>query len=222
MRRQQEPIGRCIIPRGVPAGLVFPVAAVVALFSPPYAGSAASFTVNSTGDGPDLNTLDGVCDDGIGGCTLRAAIMQANATAGGDTIGFSLPGPGPYSIAPTSPLPTVSDTLTIDGTTQPGFGGTPIVEIRGDSAGANADGLVLSALNNVVKGLVINRFSANGITIEGGGGSRDESSFIGTDASGALDLGNTKDGILVKDSPNNIIGGSVSGTGNLISGNNQY
>src|SRR5437667_1959242 len=148
--------------------------------------------------------------------------MQANASAGADSVGFNLPGPGPYSIAPTSPLPAVSDTLTIDGTTQPGFSGTPIVEIRGDSAGANADGLHLSALNNVVRGLVINRFTANGLAIQGGGSSSVEGSFIGTDTGGTADLGNVKDGILVKDSPNNVVGGSVSGTGDLISGNNQY
>jgi len=118
----------------------------VALSLPTSAGLAASFTVDSIGDGADSNTLDGVCDDGTGKCTLRAAIMQANASVGADTIAFSLPGPSPYSIAPASPLPAVSDTLTIDGTTQPGFSGTPIVEIRGDSAGANADGLHLSAL----------------------------------------------------------------------------
>ena len=194
----------------------------VALSLPTSAGLAASFTVDSIGDGADSNTLDGVCDDGTGKCTLRAAIMQANASVGADTIAFSLPGPSPYSIAPASPLPAVSDTLTIDGTTQPGFSGTPIVEIRGDSAGANADGLHLSALNNVVRGLVINRFTANGLAIQGGGSSSVEGSFIGTDTGGTADLGNVKDGILVKDSPNNVVGGSVSGTGNLISGNNQY
>ncbi len=54
------------------------------------ASAAATFTVNSTGDGGDSNTGDGICNDGTGACTLRAAIQQANA-AGGDTINFSLP-----------------------------------------------------------------------------------------------------------------------------------
>ena len=73
-----------------------------------------------------------------------------------------------------------------------------------------------------MRGLVINRFTANGLAIQGGGSSSVEGSFIGTDTGGTADLGNVKDGILVKDSPNNVVGGSVSGTGNLISGNNQY
>lgn len=56
---------------------------------------AAPFTVNSTGDSPDWNPRDGVCDIGSATrieCTLRAAIQQANATSGSDTIDFSVTG----------------------------------------------------------------------------------------------------------------------------------
>ncbi|MCH8964135.1 MAG: hypothetical protein IIB58_04175, partial [Planctomycetes bacterium] len=62
--------------------------------------AATTFTVDSTGDGGDSDTADGVCDDGLGHCTLRAAIEQANAVAGLDTINFSIPGPGPHTIQP--------------------------------------------------------------------------------------------------------------------------
>jgi CSLREA domain-containing protein len=55
------------------------------------ASPATTFTVNSTGDGPDINPADGVCNDGSGFCTLRAAIQEANAAAGADTINFNLP-----------------------------------------------------------------------------------------------------------------------------------
>ncbi|MFH2143056.1 MAG: hypothetical protein ABIJ97_11570, partial [Bacteroidota bacterium] len=44
--------------------------------------------------------------------------------------------------------------------------------------------------------------------------------YIGTDVSGTLSLGNTAEGIVITDSPNNIIGGSNSGDRNIISGNN--
>jgi CSLREA domain-containing protein len=47
---------------------------------------ATDFTVNSFDDLVDNNTGDGVCDAGGGVCTLRAAIMQANATTGADNI----------------------------------------------------------------------------------------------------------------------------------------
>jgi CSLREA domain-containing protein len=50
---------------------------------------AASFTVNSTADSPDLNPGDGLCKARVNGqdvCTLRAAILEANASPGADTI----------------------------------------------------------------------------------------------------------------------------------------
>ena len=193
---------------------------VAALSLPANAGFATAFTVNSVGDGGDSNTLDGICDDGTGRCTLRAAIQQANASAGADTIGFNLPGPGPYSIAPASPLPAVSDTLTTDGTTQPGFVGMPIVELRGDAAGANADGLLLSSLNNVVKGLIVNRFSGNGIDIKGNTatGNALYGNFIGTDRTGTVSIGNSGSGVIVA-SNNNTIGGASPTERNIISGN---
>src|SRR4051812_44590558 len=52
-----------------------------------------TFTVNSTADGGDANLGDGICQTSSRGqCTLRAAIEQANARAGRDTITFKIPG----------------------------------------------------------------------------------------------------------------------------------
>src|SRR5262249_60812352 len=58
--------------------------------------AAATFTVNSAADTGDANTGDGVCNDGTGACTLRAAIDQANASGGPDVI--SLPA-GTYQLS---------------------------------------------------------------------------------------------------------------------------
>src|SRR6187455_523083 len=82
--------------------------------------SAATFTVDSTGDESDANTGDNVCQTAGGTCTLRAAIEQANATAGADTIAFAIPGSGVHTITPQSVLTAVVDAATIDGYTQPG------------------------------------------------------------------------------------------------------
>jgi CSLREA domain-containing protein len=41
----------------------------------------APFVVNDTGDTDDVNPGDGVCANGAGACTLRAAIEEANATS---------------------------------------------------------------------------------------------------------------------------------------------
>jgi CSLREA domain-containing protein len=51
---------------------------------------AATFTVNLfTDDLIDATTGDCICSVGIGGCTLRAAIMEANACPGSHTIHFA-------------------------------------------------------------------------------------------------------------------------------------
>lgn len=52
-------------------------------------GLAATFVVDSTADAIDSNLGDGVCGVEGGGCTLRAAVMEANATAGADIIDLS-------------------------------------------------------------------------------------------------------------------------------------
>ncbi|MAT98628.1 MAG: hypothetical protein CL608_15910 [Anaerolineaceae bacterium] len=80
----------------------------------------SSFVVNSTGDGADAQTGDGLCDDGSGHCTLRAALMEANAYEGIDPITFSIPGSGPHTIRPQAPLPAITEGVIIDGYTQPG------------------------------------------------------------------------------------------------------
>jgi len=49
-----------------------------------------NFVVNATADSPDNNAGDGLCETAIPGeCTLRAAIEEANATPGENTINFS-------------------------------------------------------------------------------------------------------------------------------------
>src|SRR5215203_280292 len=87
-------------------------------FMQPSAHAAAAFNVNSTGDGADSNTADGTCNDGAGNCTLRAALEQANALPGTDTINFQI-GTGVQTTVLGVALPDVSDPVNIDGTTQP-------------------------------------------------------------------------------------------------------
>lgn len=47
---------------------------------------AQTFTVNSLGDTGDANAGNGVCDDGSGNCTLRAAIQEVQNGGGGPFI----------------------------------------------------------------------------------------------------------------------------------------
>ena len=72
--------------------------------------------------GPTTFTVTNTNDQGVG--SLRQAILDANARAATfDTIAFNVSGTGPFRIAPTSFLPMVSDRVTIDATTQPGYAG---------------------------------------------------------------------------------------------------
>ena len=75
---------------------------------------ASNFTVDSAGDLSDWNAGDGICDDGAGNCTLRAAIEEANILVGADTIHFNIGG-GPNTIQPSTALPHITETVTING-----------------------------------------------------------------------------------------------------------
>jgi CSLREA domain-containing protein len=62
---------------------------------------AAEFTVNVITDAPDANPGDGACEatPGLGDCTLRAAIQEANAVPGPDTVRVpALPSPYVLSV----------------------------------------------------------------------------------------------------------------------------
>ena len=59
---------------------------VLLLLAAPGRSLAATFTVNSTADAVDVIPGNGSCATAGGVCTLRAAIQEANALAGADTI----------------------------------------------------------------------------------------------------------------------------------------
>ena len=67
--------------------------------------------------------------DDSGAGSLRAAITAANAAATPQGIAFNIPG-GVPTIALTSPLPAVTQTTVIDGSTQPSYAGTPIIMLK--------------------------------------------------------------------------------------------
>ena len=59
-------------------------------------------------------------------------------------------GAGPQTISLLSALPTIANSVTIDGTSQPGYGDTPQIVLDGTNAGAGANGLTISAGNSTV------------------------------------------------------------------------
>ncbi|MCX6889984.1 MAG: right-handed parallel beta-helix repeat-containing protein, partial [Verrucomicrobia bacterium] len=160
-----------------------------------------------------------------GAGSLQQAILDANAASGLDIIIFQIPGEGVQTISPAAALPAITDAVVLDGATQPGYVGIPLIELNGASAGAASDGLRLAAGNSTVRSLIINRFYGAGIHIQSPGGTnRIEGNFIGTDTSGAVSRGNGQaatrsGGVWVDGSSGNWIGGPYSTNRNLISGN---
>ncbi len=144
-----------------------------------------------------------------------------------DVIRFAI-GTSPQMIQPTSPLPEITDPVFIDGATQPGFAGTPIVELNG-SLTTGGDGLLISAGNSTIRGLVVNRFHRNGIQIAGSGASGNVliGNYIGLNAAGTAASGNAVNGVLITNgASNNRIGTDGDGVNdaeerNIISGNNK-
>ena len=189
--------------------------------------SASTYVVDRSDDADVRACTDATPLD----CTLRGAINAANAHAGADTINFAIAS-GVQTIAVgAGGLPAIIEAVTIDGTTQPGFTVTPLIELNGAGAGVNTDGIKIGnsgdgtdGSGTTIRGLVINRFDgqgivagdefnfvlSNNITIQG--------CFIGTDVNGTHALSNGSDGIRIEGGFS-IIGGTATGARNLISGN---
>src|SRR5215213_8922629 len=156
-----------------------------------------------------------VNDSGPG--SLRQAILDANANPGSDVINFNITGPS-LTIQPQLGLPDITDPVVIDGSTQPGFAGAPIVELNGSKSAVRA--LFVNAPGSTIRGLVINEFHTGAIFIgPAGGGSHVEGCYLGTDVTGKIAIPNVGAGVGVFSS-NNVIGGSTPSARNVISGNN--
>lgn len=189
---------------------------------------ADSFTVNTTGDGADDAPGDAICAAADGSCTLRAALQEANATIGvPDTVLFNIPGAGPHIIQVATALPPITDTISIDGLTQPGAacatGLSPAalkVEIRGTGTTSVTHGLELGGVSggSLIRGLLINEFGGHGLRIA----TNDnvvQCSAIGVDVAGNVARGNGGHGILINNAANNLIGGPNFADRNVIAGN---
>jgi len=164
--------------------------------------SAATFTVTTTAP--------------TGAGSLGQAITSANGSAGLDTIVFAI-GSGPQTIAASGvTFPPITDAVIIDGTTQPGFAGSPIIEINATGY-LNAVVLFIQTSGCTIKGLVINRQNGDAIDIFGDSNTI-QGNYLGTDITGSLPLPNVN-GVTIISGANNLIGGSSSAARNVISGN---
>jgi len=118
-----------------------------------------------------------------------------------------------------SALPAITHSVIIDGTSQPGFAGKPLIELNGTNASNQTNGLDVAGGNSTVAGLVINRFRGNGILIDTKGSNVIQGNYIGTNPAGTQAAPNGGNGIQIIAVPNNTVGGATASMGNIISGN---
>ncbi len=159
-----------------------------------------------------------LADSGTG--SLREAIIAANTHKGADAIDFSVVG----TISLSSALPTITDSLQIDGSSAPGFSGRPRVTIdfqnnAGLVVSTGADDSVIQSLSLVDSSNAGISLAASGVTVAG--------NYIGLRTDGVTIEGNRGDGVaILAGSHDNLIGAVLGVTinsgfqlSNVISGN---
>ncbi|OJW19635.1 MAG: hypothetical protein BGO49_14400 [Planctomycetales bacterium 71-10] len=166
----------------------------------------------------DVFLVDTAADDGPG--SLRWAIGQVNAGTSAEpgTIRFAIPGDGPATIRPLSPLDPIARPVFVEARAADG---SPTVRLDGSVAGSGANGLVVTGGGSVVAGLIVTGFSGAGIVLGGAGGDFVESCYVGlVPGAGGLAPATAPNGIgvLIAAASGQTIGGP-DGRGNVIAGN---
>jgi hypothetical protein len=173
--------------------LVRVVALAVLYLGSPDRARCATFAVTNTNDS--------------GSGSLRQAILDANANENDlffvDQIEFDIAGPGPHTIAPNSPLPTITEGVQITGAS---FGDTNglSIQIDGINAGAGANGLTIETDSCTISGLAITRFGGAAIRLNSAFFNSITANLLGTDVTGTNAAGNGT-GILLDNSLDNTI-----------------
>ena len=151
--------------------------------------------------------------------SLRWAILQANSSQAASEIQFGIARSGSVKIQLSSPLPALDVPVSIDGTTEPGYRGSPLVEIDGAGlSGGGDDGLVIMAGGSTIRGLSLVGFSGSAIVLNTGSEDAIADNYLGIDPTGAVAIPNQQ-GITLLGSSGNTIGAGPAGIGNVISGN---
>jgi trimeric autotransporter adhesin len=129
-------------------------------------------------------------DSGAG--SFRQAIIDSNHRAGADAIVFDVA--GTIKVNACSSLPSITSPLTIDGSTAPGFAGTPVVTVdfhgtKGLLFAKGSDGSVLKSLSLVSASNAGVTLDASKMTVQG--------NDIGLLADGRTVAGNRGDGVQI-------------------------
>ena len=186
--------------------------------------------------GPPLVALTNVVTTtaDVGPGTLRAAMYYATDHAG-TTVRFNIPVSDPgysngvFNIHLTGQLPTLAaDGMIIDGSTQPGFTGQPLIFVDASQIipeTFTSDTFLIYSASNRIKNLAFSGFNWNGVTLLYADATNNTIAgcWIGVDATGAQAAPNAFQGILVAGGASgNVFGGTNALARNVLSGNTQY
>ena len=182
---------------------------------------------------PLTNVVTTTADSGPG--SLRAALYYV-ADNPGTMVRFNIPASDPgysngvFNLRLTGHLPVLATNgMVIDGSTQPGFAGKPLIVVDGSQiipeTFTSNSGLLIYSANNQVKNISFHGFNWNGLTLEYADATNNTIAgcWLGPDATGSNAAPNAHQGIfLVLGAGHNIIGGTNATARNVISGNLEY
>jgi hypothetical protein len=181
---------------------------------------------------PLTNVVTTTADFGPG--SLRAAIYYATDHPG-SVVKFNIPtgdsgySNGVFNIHLTGHLPPlVANGMVIDGSTQPGFTGKPLIVVDGSQIlpeTFTSDTVLIYSSSNQLKNISFTGFDWNGLTLIYADATNNTISgcWLGLDFSGTNAAPNAYQGILIASGASgNIIGGTSTLARNVLSGNSQY
>lgn len=182
---------------------------------------------------PLSNVVTNTADVGLG--SLRAALYYVTDHPG-SVVTFNIPTSDPgysngvFNIHLTGMLPPLaSNGMVIDGTTQPGYSGKPLIILDGSQiipeTFTSDTAFLIYSSSNQVKGLSLSGFNWNGLTLEYADATNNTVAgcWLGVDSTGTNRAPNAFQGILVTSgASHNTFGGTTASARNVISGNSQY
>ncbi|MGH6682811.1 MAG: hypothetical protein ACRECA_02605, partial [Pseudolabrys sp.] len=182
---------------------------------------------------PLTNIVTTTADVGPG--SLRAAIYYATDHPG-SVVKFNIstndPGysNGVFNLHLTGQLPPlVANGMVLDGSTQPGFAGQPLIVVDGSQilpeTFTSDTGVLIYSSSNQLKNIAFTGFNWNGLTLEYADATNNTIAgcWLGIDATGSNAVPNAYQGILIASGASgNTIGGMNALARNVLSGNSQY
>lgn len=143
---------------------------------------------------------------------IRATNQTPNGPGGPDYIGFNLTSAASHRISIVSALDSITESVVIDGKSDPAYAGTPIIELINAGNGTfNGLTLAMGSAGSLIRGLAIEGFAGNGIEVRSAFNTI-EFNHIGVNPATLAPSGNFLNGIaLLSGANSNTVSGNTIG-----------